>query len=660
MKIKGLTSHLLALFTALFAVGCSNNELAENPDTPFIHEGDGVYMSVQVAMPNSPKTGGNGRSFTDDDNSSNNGVEEGLEKENTVNNLLIVLATEENEYIASGTVSSNRLTPDAKKQFYSAKTSVSKTELNTFYEGLENNNQQKQDIRVFIFCNPTDDLLSIKDHKENWTALIHKIRDSKNASVWKDNNFLMANRDVATRSIPATLEGWSAYDENTPFKLSGENNLGTTINNGGAERGAIRVERSVARFDFKDGSKGGNNTYPVVIDKDDENKVLVNMKLGKMALVNMNNSFYYLRRVSDNGMNDNAEICGPEKPWYADANGTPLGEPGNYVTDVYDTQKKEIIQENFSNYFHYPLFNEKGVIDNTDASDDRWDTYLIDDVISENQENDHPEWEGTPTYGHYKIWRYVTENTIPAPSENQVNSQSTGIVFKGKMIATGEATNNTDENIKNIATAINNTVTTGRGSDTDPIIYYFDGYLYYTWEQIRKAADDEFAKTQTITGLVKAVYGTEAKAENGKIKEDANSANALWNKWKPNGVNDNTPNDQYKAAFKQAATSAKITLYQSSYDEELGGWGYYCYYYYWNRHNDNGVNGVMGPMEFAVVRNNVYKLAVTKINRLGHPRISENDPDDPKPDTPDEKGDVYLTVSVEVLPWVVRINNIEF
>ena len=84
MKIKGLTSHLLALFTALFAVGCSNNELAENPDTPFIHEGDGVYMSVQVAMPNSPKTGGNGRSFTDDDNSSNNGVEEGLEKENTL------------------------------------------------------------------------------------------------------------------------------------------------------------------------------------------------------------------------------------------------------------------------------------------------------------------------------------------------------------------------------------------------------------------------------------------------------------------------------------------------------------------------------------------------------------------------------------------------
>ena len=71
-------------------------------------------------------------------------------------------------------------------------------------------------------------------------------------------------------------------------------------------------------------------------------------------------------------------------------------------------------------------------------------------------------------------------------------------------------------------------------------------------------------------------------------------------------------------------------------------------------------NGVMGPMEFAVVRNNVYKLSVVDINRLGHPRLSENDPDPVDPGTPDEKGDIYLKLSVEVLPWVVRINDIEF
>ncbi len=65
-------------------------------------------------------------------------------------------------------------------------------------------------------------------------------------------------------------------------------------------------------------------------------------------------------------------------------------------------------------------------------------------------------------------------------------------------------------------------------------------------------------------------------------------------------------------------------------------------------------------MEFAVVRNNVYKLAVTKIDRLGHPRNSDDDPDPVDPEDPDENGDAYLTLSVEVLPWVVRVNNIEF
>ena len=89
-------------------------------------------------------------------------------------------------------------------------------------------------------------------------------------------------------------------------------------------------------------------------------------------------------------------------------------------------------------------------------------------------------------------------------------------------------------------------------------------------------------------------------------------------------------------------------------------------YYYWNRHNDNNDNSVMGIMEFCVVRNNVYKLAVTSINNFGHPvpGVDPNpdpvDPDPVDPDDPDEETNVYFNVSVKVLPWVVRVNNIEF
>lgn len=68
----------------------------------------------------------------------------------------------------------------------------------------------------------------------------------------------------------------------------------------------------------------------------------------------------------------------------------------------------------------------------------------------------------------------------------------------------------------------------------------------------------------------------------------------------------------------------------------------------------------MGPMEFAVVRNNVYKLSVNSIKKLGHPRISDNDPDKPTPETPDESNDIYFSVTCKVKDWGVRINGIEF
>lgn len=86
------------------------------------------------------------------------------------------------------------------------------------------------------------------------------------------------------------------------------------------------------------------------------------------------------------------------------------------------------------------------------------------------------------------------------------------------------------------------------------------------------------------------------------------------------------------------------------------------YYCYWNRHNDNNDPNLMGPMEFAVVRNNVYKLMVNKINGYGHPTSPgpKDDPDPFDPNNPDERNDLYIEVTVEVRPWVVRINDIEF
>ncbi|MDE5836234.1 MAG: fimbria major subunit [Paramuribaculum sp.] len=37
-----------------------------------------------------------------------------------------------------------------------------------------------------------------------------------------------------------------------------------------------------------------------------------------------------------------------------------------------------------------------------------------------------------------------------------------------------------------------------------------------------------------------------------------------------------------------------------------------------------------------------------------------NDPEDPTPGTPDETDEIYLDVTVEIVPWAVRVNSITF
>ena len=123
-----------------------------------------------------------------------------------------------------------------------------------------------------------------------------------------------------------------------------------------------------------------------------------------------------------------------------------------------------------------------------------------------------------------------------------------------------------------------------------------------------------------------------------------------------------------------------------------------CYYKVILRHSDNSDSKVMGIMEFAIVRNNVYKLSIEGVNFLGScssgtpgPTDPENpgtgepdvDPNNPNPEIPgevvtpdpenpepvgpiipidptdpDEKNDTYLNVTIKVLDWTVRKNGV--
>ena len=210
--------------------------------------------------------------------------------------------------------------------------------------------------------------------------------------------------------------------------------------------------------------------------------------------------------------------------------------------------------------------------------------------------------------GDYKIWCYAKENTIPGTTA-QKHNVSTGVVFKGELAA-GETASNA------VKTAM----------AAKQRIYVFNNVLYGAWKDVKAAA--EAGTDPTLQAAYnQAATGVAADAE-------------------PTGA---------------AAAAAGFT----GYSPKNGT--YYVYYYYWNRHNDNLDPYNMGVMEFAVVRNNVYKLAVDKISRFGHPTPPdpsnpdpdpEPDPDPVDPDDPDESVNYYFNVTVKVLPWTVRINNI--
>ncbi|MGM9759746.1 MAG: Mfa1 family fimbria major subunit [Parabacteroides sp.] len=109
-------------------------------------------------------------------------------------------------------------------------------------------------------------------------------------------------------------------------------------------------------------------------------------------------------------------------------------------------------------------------------------------------------------------------------------------------------------------------------------------------------------------------------------------------------------------ALKTKVDVANTGLTADSSDSDLAAWGikrfkreddnFYCYYNYWIRHLDNN-SPKMGVMEFAIVRNNIYRLMVSGISSLGSgsPEITPGK---------DDEYDIPLEISFCVLPWIVR------
>lgn len=115
----------------------------------------------------------------------------------------------------------------------------------------------------------------------------------------------------------------------------------------------------------------------------------------------------------------------------------------------------------------------------------------------------------------------------------------------------------------------------------------------------------------------------------------------------------------FKACFDVTGTGADATVAEKAdADFEANGFQRYvanaagdflCYYFYFNKHNEDNMPQYVSNMEFANVRNNIYKLYIEKVGRIG--TFKPTDVDD---------WDTYFTISVTVRDWLVRVNGIKF
>lgn len=215
---------------------------------------------------------------------------------------------------------------------------------------------------------------------------------------------------------------------------------------------------------------------------------------------------------------------------------------------------------------------------------------------------DNDNWNGTG--GGYKPMAYSSEVTS---TKRPKNKDVTAIVFRGKLVAG----NNCPENIKKILT-------------NNESLYAYGDKIYGAWDDVKA----ETKKANADVLLVAAYNKAEALANNTTLTD-------------------------------KIAAQAGFTVYTKNKETDA----YDVYYYYVNRHNDTGdgkVEELDKPMRYGVVRNNVYKLHVNNIKKYGHPFDPNGDPDPYKPDEKVDPENIYFEVGVKVLPWTVRVNDIEF
>ena len=533
-------------------------------DTPGMSD---AFIQLSFGMADAQGTRANPNGGEDGD-----GHEAGQTNENRVSTAVAFL------FDANVTVNGEAITPVTPVYFPSVTgpTEAGGTGIDAVWETAPvQTTVENGDYNVIVVANPGDNLWW--EQAENQT--LGAVRDHIQQKAWKKaessdgtisySDFLMSSADEPTEKL--TINNNS---ENEPAKVT------------------VNVERMAARVDYF-----AQNKYTCTDPAYNDATVEIT---GATIVNRLTAGSYLLKRVADDVDGANLKYLGDET----------AANTANYVLDPWTELKTQ------QNLTGTPFtVNEQNVAA----------AGLYDDETYIPTRSDNPEdWAGyckagvDATENNYLRVGYALENTT-GQLETSLN-YNTGIVFKAQFHPKGVTGYTDGQTFFTYNGTIYPTLTDMMGQldgkhGHEDFSAYADEQVYncLTWLEV-KLFGQTLVNDPTGYGDYLINY-TNGKDLSQEIKYDSDKDELTWTYYLLHVLGVGEAGSITEINLKGINTRA--VLFDKS-DEKLRT--YYngqCYYIWWLRHSNDGDEETNGVMEYAVVRNNIYKVNVNSIYSLG-------------------------------------------
>lgn len=680
----------IALCLSVILISCSDNAISspDDPETPAEQIDESrIYLSLAV-----DPTGGNGGGTRTQTNYFDEmEQEDGQEWENVIDYVKILMVNPTNGLVVLPlTVTGGDLTPNNK--IYTAVSELQYSDLKSLLDIAGGDG--KVTVDLYVVCNNRELSWTKGDDKIQRELTIGNMEGidqyggrnkpgPENSTLV--NRFLMSNADYANAEEDRTKSLYSVIIDTNELKRHTDKNNPYVVTKDGEQTSnhfVVPVQRALARFDL--GGSTDEKAFTYYFDEEGyplgrevNGKVpegaFMSVWVRYITLANVNRTFNLFKETGypdEEGKKDKwgffwSEFDGENKRFVFDP---------KYIDDS-DTGKKQwLIKANAKETGakgKLAEFYEHHITDYTWHDDnnvyDKIDELLKNGTLAGPVGND----VNTADKDNYRIWQYCTPNTIHETSM-QKNGITTAVAFAARMNfikgGLGEGTTRPDENADEDY----------KKKYRETPIYAFKGRFYGTnhtmqyWAAHPRNAKDQEMREAYIAAWKEAGLGNDPFVADKRSAAEVESwTNFLeltnWDGDENKANRFNIYNIKPSKDLSIELTKRGFSIYiPVNFDPEHKGenWEYACIYYYWNRHNDNRNNEVMGPMEFNVVRNNIYKLMLTDVFTVGHPipdtsedNPIETDADPLDPWTDDEVVKRYISVDCQVMPWGVRIDD---